>query len=262
MEKLTATERASALLRSVRSHACAGGGVPAKLRPNVIARIRWLIEHHPGSQLIFVVGAFARPTDFAAYYELRTAWLSAIDAHGGEVVVLKNAANFFRERDQERAELLLRRVLEITPADSLSSMVLAGMIMQRAQAWPSMHPSSGQRGPLPQFDPTQAAEAIALLETAIASTPETQDSSALLMELTNAAAAANDWKKSGRAAQRFSIAFTFATWAGCTETQSTTVTRASVARHYVVEISQKPSGGCSRRSKCRARRSSARSAPT
>jgi tetratricopeptide (TPR) repeat protein len=182
-------------------YACARGGMPAELLPNVVARIRWLIEHHPGSQLMFVVGVYARPTDFAAYDELRAAWLVAITAHGSEVPVLKNAANFFQEWDADRTEALLRRVLELAPADLLSSMALSGKLMQRAQTWTEMHATSGESNSI-RFDPLLVAEAIRILEAALASVPETEDTSALLMELTEAAAAANDWQKCELAAQR------------------------------------------------------------
>jgi len=183
-------------------YSCASGVLPTKLCSSVVPRIRWLIERHPGSPLMSVVAAIARPTDFAAYSELRDAWISAIDTHGGEVAVLKNAASFFQTWDQKRTELLLRRVLDISPSDSFSSMVLAGKIMQRAQTLPEIRPASGQRNSVPQFDGIQLAEAIVILETAIDSAPETQDTSALLMELTAAAAAANDWQKSELAARR------------------------------------------------------------
>jgi hypothetical protein len=169
-----------------------GGELPTP----VADRAAWLIEHHPASSLTSIIHFHFGTLGFENYAKLRTAWLSAVDAHRGEARVFSNAAQFFAEQEPDRAQDLLREAVALDPSNTKAATSLASSIMLSRIGLDLDDPTAAQ------IADTKAREAVSILERALSVLPHERESSVVLMDLANAAAAANEWTKVGTAAEQ------------------------------------------------------------
>ena len=114
-----------------------------RLSPEVLheARLRhiaWLVQNHPESELAGMSEATIDPAggplaDYAGYEKVKALWLEQVKAHDDTVMVLANAAWFFKLPDKPTAARLLMRLHTIDPGNQNWSsglgMVYAGAIV-------------------------------------------------------------------------------------------------------------------------------------
>lgn len=85
--------------------------------------ILWLIEHHPGSEVVGLSEATIDPAghslaDNEGYEQAAKLWMLKAQLAGNRTAELGNAARFFRLADKERSAALLKRAQQAAPNDA------------------------------------------------------------------------------------------------------------------------------------------------
>jgi|SRR5262245_39621129 len=85
--------------------------------------ILWLIEHHPGSEVVGLSEASIDPAghslaDKDGYEQAATLWTLKAQLAGSNTAVLGNAARFYRLSDKERSAALLKQAQQAAPNDA------------------------------------------------------------------------------------------------------------------------------------------------